>query len=90
MTIASSCGWWILLASSIVNVIAGSSTPLVLGDHPDSWTFYTTLRYVFLDLEDCPVEVSPIITLISPSGRDVHEIYTIKYSHIYIFSFTFM
>ena len=70
MTIASSCGWWILLTSSIVNVIASSSTPLVLGDRPDSWTFYTTLRYVFLDLEDCPVEVPPIITLISPSGRD--------------------
>ena len=70
MTIASSCGWWILPASSSVNVIAGSSTPLVLGDHPNSWTFCTTLRYVFLDLEDCPVEVPPIITLISPSGRD--------------------
>ena len=34
----------------------------------ESWTFYTTLRYVFLDLEDCPVEVSPMMTLISPSG----------------------
>ena len=30
--------------------------------------FYTTLRYVFLDLEVCLVEVPPIITLISPSG----------------------
>ena len=70
MTIASSCGWWILPASSSVNVIAGTSTPLVLGDRPDSWTFYTTLRYVFLNLEDCPVEVTLIITLISPSGRD--------------------
>ena len=70
MTITSSCGWWILPASSSVNVIAGSSIPLVLGDRPDSWMFCTALRYVFLDLEDCPVEVSPIITLISPSGGD--------------------
>ena len=70
MTIASSYGWWILLASSSVNVITGSSTPLVLDDHPDSWTFCTALRYVFLDLEDCPVEVPRIITFISPSGRD--------------------
>ena len=70
MTIVSSCGWWILPASSSVYVIVGLSAPLVLGDRPDSWTFYTTLRYVFLDLEDCPVEVHPIITLISPSGHD--------------------
>ena len=70
MTIASSCGWWILPASSSMNVIAGLSAPFVLGDRPDSWTFCTTLRYVFLDLEDCPVEVPPIITLISPSGGD--------------------
>ena len=71
MTIASSYGWWILLASSFVNIIAGSSAPLVLGDRPKSWTFCTTLRYVFLDLEDCPVEVPSMITLISPSrGRD--------------------
>ena len=34
----------------------------------ESWTFYTTLRYVFLDLEDCLVEVPPMMTLISPSG----------------------
>ena len=70
MTIVSSCEWWILPASLSVNIIAGSSTPLVLGDRLDSWTFCTTLRYVFLDLEDCPVEVPPIITLNSPSGRD--------------------
>ena len=78
MTIASLCGWWILPASSFVNVIAGSSTPLVFGDCPDSWTFCTTLRYVFLDLEDCPVEVPPIITLISPSGHD--DSFTLPFS----------
>ena len=45
-----------------------SSVILVLGDRPESWTFCTTFRYVFLDFEDCPVEVPPMITLISPSG----------------------
>ena len=44
------------------------SVALVLGDRPESWTFYTTFRYIFLDLEDCPVEVPPIMTFISPSG----------------------
>ena len=41
---------------------------LVLGDRPDSWMFCTTFKYVFLDLEDCPVKVPPMMTLISPSG----------------------
>ena len=71
MTIASSCGWWIFLASLSLNVIVGLSAPLVLGDRLESWTFCTILRYlryVFLDLEDCPVEVPPIITIVSPSG----------------------
>ena len=68
MMIASSCGWWILSASSSVKVMASLSIPLVLGDHLESWMFCTTLRYVFFDLEDYPVEVPPMITLISPSG----------------------
>ena len=68
MMIASLWGWWILSVSSSVIVMAGSSVPLVLSDYPESWTFCTTLRYVFLDLEDCPVKVPPMITLISPSG----------------------
>ena len=55
-------------ASSSVNVIACSSVSLILGDHPESCTFCTTFRYVFLDLEDFPVEIPPMITLISPSG----------------------
>ena len=63
MTIASSCGWWILLASSSMNVMAYSFMVLVLGDLPKSWTFCTTFRYVFLDLEDCPVEVPPMMAL---------------------------
>ena len=68
MTIASSWGWWILSASSFVKVIAYSSMVLVLGDCPESWTLCTTLKYAFLDLDDWPVELPPMITLISPSG----------------------
>ena len=68
MAIVSSCGWWTLLASSSMNVMAYSSVTLVIKDHSESWTFCTTFRYVFLDLEDCPVEVPPMIILISPSG----------------------
>ena len=68
MTIASSYGWWTLSASSYVNVMACLSTTVVLGDRPESWTFCTNFRYVFLDLEDCPIEVSFMITLISLSG----------------------
>ena len=46
----------------------------------ESWTFYTTLRYVFLDLEDCPVEVPPMMTLISPSGgRDGFSIFPFNF-----------
>ena len=68
MTITSSSGWWTLSTSSSMNVMACSPVTLVLGDCLESWTFYTTLRYVFLDLEDYPVEVPPMMTLISPSG----------------------
>ena len=84
MTIASSYGWWTLSASSSVNVMACSSVPLVLGDHPKSWTFCTTFKHVFLDLEDCPVEVPPIITLISPSeGRDESSIFLFNFSSLW-------
>ena len=68
MTIALSCGWWTLSASSFVNIMACSSVTFCLRDYPENWTFYTTFRYVFLDLEDCPVEVLHMITLISPNG----------------------
>ena len=51
-----------------MNVMACSSVVLVLGDRPESCTFCITFRYVFLDLEDCLVEVLPMITLISLSG----------------------
>ena len=68
MTIASSWGWWTLSTSLSLNVMACSSVTLILGDHPESWTFCTTFRYVFLDLEDCLIEVLPMITFISPSG----------------------
>ena len=68
MTIASSCGWWTLSASSSMNVMAYSSVTLILRNRPKSWTFCTTFRYVFLNLEDCPIEVPLMMTLISPSG----------------------
>ena len=68
MTIASSYGWWILLASSSMNVMACSFVVLVLGDRLESWMFCTTFRYIFLDLEDCHVEVPPMMTLIFLSG----------------------
>ena len=65
---ASSWGWWTLSASLSVNVMACSSMILSLGDHPKSWTFCTTFKYVFLDLDDWLVEPPLMITLISPSG----------------------
>ena len=78
ITIASSCRWY------SVNVMACLSVNLVLGDHPKSWTFCTTFRYVFLDLEDCPVKVLPIITLISPSGgRDDSSIFPFNFSSLW-------
>ena len=48
--------------------MACSSMVFVLEDRPKIWTFCNTFRYVFLDLEDCPVEVPPKMTLISLSG----------------------
>ena len=52
--------------------------------HPESWTFSTTLRYVFLDLEDCPVEVPPMMTLISPSGgHDGFSIFPFNFSSLW-------
>ena len=68
MTIVSSCGWWTITTSLSMNVMVCSSVVLIFEDRPKSWTFCTTFRYVFLDFEDCPVEVSPMMTSISPSG----------------------
>ena len=51
-----------------MKVIAYSSVVFALGDRPKSWTLCTTLRYAFLDLEDWPFELPPMITLISQSG----------------------
>ena len=52
-------------------MIGYSSVDLALGDRPKSWTLCTTFKYAFLDLDYWPVELPPIITLISPSdGRD--------------------
>ena len=51
-----------------MKVIACSSVVFALGDRPESWMLCTTLRYAFLDLDDWPVELPPMITLISPSG----------------------
>ena len=84
MTIASSCGWWILSASSSVKEIVGSSIPLVFGDHLESWTFCTTLRYVFFDLEVCQAEVPPMMTLISPNGGyDDSSIFAFNFSSLW-------
>ena len=84
MTIASSYGWWTLSVSSSMNVMACSSIALVLGNHPESWTFCTTFRYVFLDLEDCPVKVPPMMTLISPSrGHDGSSNFPFNFSSLW-------
>ena len=53
---------------------------LPIGGHPESWIFCTTFRCVFLDLEDCPIKVPPIITFISPSGgRDGSSIFPFNF-----------
>ena len=66
-----------------MNVMACSSVIHDLGDRPESWTFCTVFRYVFLDLEDCPVEVPPMITLISPSGgRDDSSSFPFNFSSL--------
>ena len=84
MTIASLCGWWTLLASLSVSVMACLSVTLVLRDHPESWTFCTTFRYVFLYLEDCSVKIPPMIALISPSGdRDDSSSFPFKFSSLW-------
>ena len=51
-----------------MKVIACPSMVLALGDRLESWTLCTTLRYAFLDLDDWPVELPLMITLISLSG----------------------
>ena len=81
---ASSLGWWTLSASSSVNVITCSSMVLVFGNHLESWTFCTSFRYVFLDLDVWPVEPSPMITLISPSGgRDDSSTFPFNFSSLW-------
>ena len=84
MTITSSWGWWILLASLSVKVITYSSIDLALGDRLESWTLCTTFRYAFFDLEDWPVELPPMITLISPNGgRDDSSIFPFNFSSLW-------
>ena len=84
MTIASSWGWWILLASSSVKMIACSSVELALGDRPESWTLCTTFKYAFFDLDNWHVELSPMITLISPNGgRDDSSIFPFNFSSLW-------
>ena len=56
---------------------------LAIGGRPESWIFYTTFRCVFLDLEDYPIEVPPIITFICPSrGRDGSSIFSFNFSSL--------
>ena len=84
ITIASSWGWWILSAFSSVKVIGCSSVDLALGDRPESWSLYTTFKYAFLDLDDWPVELPPMITLISPSGgRDDSSSFPFNFSSLW-------
>ena len=84
MAIASSCGWWILLASSTMKVIACSSVDLALSDRPESWTLYTTFKYAFLDLDDWLVELPPIMTLISSRcGHDDSSIFPFSFSSLW-------
>ena len=81
---ASLWAWWTLLVSSFVNVMACSSVVLILGDCPESCTFCITFRYVFLDLEDFPVEVPLMITLISLSrGRDNSSTFPFNFSSLW-------
>ena len=94
MTMASSWGWWILSAFSSVKVIACSSVVLALGDRSESWTLCTTLRYAFLDLDEWPIELPPMITLISPNGcRDYFSTLPFNFSSLWsrprkLFNFT--
>ena len=80
---ASLRGWWILAASSSVNVMAYSSVVLVFCDRPESWMFCTSFRYVFLDLDDWLVEPPPMISLISPSrGHDDSSTFAFNFSSL--------
>ena len=78
---ASSWGWWTLLASSSVNVMACSSVVFVLSDCPESWTFYTTFRHLFLDLDDWPIELPPMIILFSK--RDDSSTFPFNFSSLW-------
>ena len=61
-----------------------SSVTLVLEDRHESWTFCNTFKYVFLDLEDYPVKVLPMITLISLSGgRDDSSSFPFNFSSLW-------
>ena len=67
-----------------MNVIACSSVVLSLGDRPESSTHCTTFRYAFLDLDDWPVELPPIITLISSrGGRDESSTFPLSFSSLW-------
>ena len=67
-----------------MNVIACSSVFLSLDGRPESWTLCTTFRYVFLNLDDWPVELPPIITLISPrGGRDDSSAFPLSFSSLW-------
>ena len=79
-----------------MKVIGCSSVDLVLGDRPKSWTLCTTFKYAFLDLDYWPVELPPMITLISPSGsRDDSSALPFNFSSLWshprkLFSFPYL
>ena len=79
-----------------MKVIGCSSVDFALGDRPESWTLCTTFKYAFLDLDDWLVELSPLITLISPSGgRDDSSALPFSFSSLWsrprkLFSFPYL
>ena len=57
---------------------------LALGDRPKSWTLCTTFKYAFLDLDDWPIELPPMMTLISPRGScDDSSIFPFNFSSLW-------
>ena len=65
-------------------MIACSSGVLALGDRLESWTLCITLRYAFLDLDDWPIELPPMITLIFlSSDRDSSSTLPFNFSSLW-------
>ena len=73
---------WVMNPFSIL--ICECNGLLVRYPRLESWTFCTTFRYVFLDLEDCLVKVPSMITFISPSrGCDNSSSFPFNFSSLW-------